>query len=85
MINTPDLLPEVDKFYFPKKVLRFADDPLRDTLSGYVNHIHTRNEKARVEGIYYRAKREMDAAAASAFESVSGYDVKLEAQFIRAI
>ena len=64
-----------------KKALRFADDKLKTTLVGYIEHINTRNETARLEGIYSRAKAAMASAdtekaykeAAQLFESISEY------------
>ena len=64
-----------------KKVLRFADEKLRATLAGYIEHINTRNENARLDGIYAQAKRNMASAeseddyikAASIFESIGRY------------
>ena len=64
-----------------QKVLRFADEPLRSTLVGYIEHINTRNENARLEGIYTQAKNTMSAAtteiaykeAARLFEKISEY------------
>lgn len=43
-----------------RKVIRFADAQLRDTLSGYIQHINARNEATRIEGIYTNACRAMD-------------------------
>ena len=64
-----------------QKTIRFADDKLKATLTGYIEHINTRNENARLDGIYTRAKNAMSAAntvsaykeAAHLFESVSEY------------
>lgn len=50
-----------------KKAIRFADGELRAVLSGYVDHINERNEQARLEGIYVRAKGQM-AQAQKEFE-----------------
>ncbi len=64
-----------------QKVVRFADEKLKDTLAGYIEHINVRNEKARVEGIYKRAKDAIHSAntenaylhIAQLFESVKDY------------
>lgn len=39
-----------------QKAVRFADGALKNTLTGYIEHIITRNENDRLEGIYSRAK-----------------------------
>ena len=65
-----------------QKVLRFGDDQLKATLSEYINHINTRNEKTRITNIYNRAKHNMSIAktesdyreAAHSFESISKYE-----------
>ncbi len=64
-----------------QKVIRFADENLKNTLVGYIEYINTRNENARFDGIYTRAKNAMSAAntesaykeAAHLFESISEY------------
>ena len=64
-----------------QKVLRFGDDKLKAELTGYIEHINIRNENARLDGIYTRAKNAMSAAntenaykeAAHLFESISEY------------
>ena len=64
-----------------QKAIRFADDKFKGVLSGYIEHINTRNENARLDSIYTRAKKAMSAAstegeykeAAKLFESVSEY------------
>ena len=64
-----------------QKAVRFADEKLKTVLAGYIEHINTRNENARLDGIYTRAKNAMSAAntestykeAAHLFESVSEY------------
>jgi len=64
-----------------QKAVRFADEKLRSALTGYIEHINTRNENARLDGIYTRAKNAMSAAntesaykeAAQLFESISEY------------
>ena len=64
-----------------QKIIRYADDKLKDALTGYISFINTRNENARLDGIYTRAKNEMSAAntesaykeAAHLFESISEY------------
>ena len=68
-----------------QKAIRFADDALRTSLSGYIKHINHRNEIARLEGIYAQAKSAMTIAtsakykeAARLLESISEYkDSKL--------
>ena len=62
-----------------QKVIRFADEKLKSTLTGYIEYINTRNENARLDGIYTSAKNAMSAAntesaykeAAVLFESIS--------------
>ena len=64
-----------------QKAVRFADEKLKAALTGYIEHINTRNEKARLDGIYTRAKNAMSAAntesaykeAAHLFESIDEY------------
>ena len=59
--------------------MRFADDTLKNTLEGYIEHINIRNENVRVLGIYNKAKSTMQCArteygfkdAASLFESIA--------------
>ena len=47
-----------------KKTLRFCDDALRETLTGYITHIKERNELTRLTGIYTRALAKMNTADA---------------------
>ena len=64
-----------------QKAMRFADHTLKSTLADYIKHIKDRNEKARIAGIYDRAKKAMLAAstesaykeAAKLFESISAH------------
>lgn len=64
-----------------QKAVRFADDRLKASLAGYIEHINTRNENARLDSIYTRAKNAMSGAtsesayksAAQIFESVREY------------
>ncbi len=64
-----------------QKAIRFADEQLRMTLVGYVEHIKTRNENSRLEGIYGKAMSVMKKArleaefkeAAMIFASVFDY------------
>lgn len=64
-----------------KKVIRFGDEKLKSALTGYIEHINTRNENARLNDIYTRAKNAMSAAntesaykeAAHLFETISEY------------
>ena len=64
-----------------QKAIRFADEKLKTALAGYIEHINTRNENARLDGIYARAKNAMSAAntesaykeAAHLFESIDEY------------
>lgn len=62
-----------DKSSNYQKVVRFADEKLKAELSGYIEHINVRNEKARekarldrekarLDGIYSRAKKAMSVA-----------------------
>lgn len=45
-----------------RKVIRYGDDALKNTLQGYIDHINTRNENAHLESIYNDALAKMDAA-----------------------
>lgn len=64
-----------------QKAVRFADDKLKAALTGYIKHINIRNENARLDDIYNRAKNTMLVAntesaykeAAHLFETVSEY------------
>ena len=46
-----------------QKAMRFGDGQLKADLMGYIEHINTRNENARLEGIYTRAQKAMSTAA----------------------
>ena len=64
-----------------QKAVRFADEKLKTALTGYIEHINTRNENARLDSIYTRAKNAMSVAntesaykeAAHLFESIDEY------------
>ena len=64
-----------------QKAVRFADEKLKSALTGYIEHINTRNENARLDSIYTRAKNAMSAAktekayrkAARLFGSIDEY------------
>ena len=64
-----------------QKAVRFADEKLKTALTGYIEHINTRNENARLDRIYTRAKNAMSASntesaykeAAHLFESIDEY------------
>lgn len=64
-----------------QKAIRFADIKLKTTLAGYIEHINTRNENTRLDGIYSRAKNVMSMGntekafieAAYLFETISDY------------
>ena len=64
-----------------QKAVRFADEKLKSALTGYIEHINTRNENARLDSFYTRAKNAMSAAntvnayknAMALFESISEY------------
>lgn len=64
-----------------KKAVRFADEILKTTLTGYTQHIKDRNENTRLENIYRSAISYMNKAtsearyieAAREFESISNY------------
>ena len=45
-----------------QKAVRFADEKLKTVLAGYIEHINIRNENARLDGIYTRAKNAMSTA-----------------------
>lgn len=67
------------KYY--QKAMRFGDEKLKTALAGYIEHINTRNENARLESIYVRARNAMLAAskenaykeAARLFDTISTY------------
>ena len=71
-----------------QKAVRFADEKLKTALAGYIEHINTRNENNRLEGIYRKAANVLSIAktegdfkeAAALFKSVSHYkdSAKLE-------
>ena len=64
-----------------QKVIRFGDAQLKNALSGCIDYINTRNENARLNGIYTQAKNAMAAAktnkefyaASKIFDSISEY------------
>ena len=64
-----------------QKILRFADNTLKNDLVGYIEYINTRNENARLEDTYNQAAKAMRTAkteeaykkAAYQFRSISGY------------
>lgn len=64
-----------------KKTIRFANDELKNELIEYIAFINARNEKARIEGIYARARGIMSSAkteqnykdAAKLFYEISDY------------
>jgi len=64
-----------------QKAIRFADEKLKATITGYIEYINTRNENARLDAIYTRAKKAMSEAniesaykeAAHLFESIEEY------------
>ena len=64
-----------------QKAIRFGNDQLKATLTGYIEYINTRNENAHVDRIYKNAKNAMAAAhtesdykkAAQIFETVGEY------------
>ena len=55
-----------------QKAIRFADIKLKTMLAGYIEHINTRNENTRLEGIYSRAKNVMSMGSTEkAFNAMS--------------
>ncbi len=64
-----------------RKVMRFGDETLRDTLEDYITHINDRDENARLTGIYNDAANAMSRAdsedayrsAADKFKSIPGF------------
>ena len=64
-----------------KKIIRFGDDKIAGTLSGYINQINKRNENMRLTGIYNNAVAVMKSAvseslyvsAAETFKTISGF------------
>ena len=70
-----------DEHYNYQKALRFANDSLKTVLVGYIEHINTRNENARLEDTYQKAVTAMNCAknesefrkAAQLFDSICAY------------
>lgn len=70
-----------DKNLLYEKVLRFADEPLKTAMTGYISHIKERNEEARRSGIYNDALKAMQRTddeeslleAEDLFDSIAGY------------
>ena len=55
-----------------EKACRFGDEKINAELKGYIEHINTRNENARLEGLYRDAAAEMSSAdSAKKFESAA--------------
>lgn len=48
-----------------QKAMRFADEPLRASLQGYIDHIKVRNERTRIEETYTQGKSAMYIACSS--------------------
>lgn len=65
-----------------KKILRFADQQLKQTVQGYLSDINQRNENQRLQNVYQNGISKMDSAskeeeyleAAQIFQSISGYE-----------
>jgi len=70
-----------DRYDNYQKILRFGDDSLRKTVSGYAIEVNARNNEARLFGIYSNAENLMNTAtteamfkdAACQFESIRQY------------
>ena len=60
--NLKDQAEPFDSGFYYQKAIRFADNDLKNELNGYISHIKTRNENARLNKIYNRAKSNMSAA-----------------------
>ena len=60
-----------------KKAVRFADDTLKASLIGYIEHIHTRNKNNRLEEAYSEAIHQMNCQkyteAVELLKSINGY------------
>ena len=64
-----------------QKAIRFGNDSLKSELASYIEHIKTRNENARLEGIYTQATNAMNSAkteseykeSANIFKSIFNY------------
>ena len=63
-----------------QKVMRFADEPLKSALTGYLEHIRIRNENERLQKLYDKAaKLSENAATSSDYEvAASAYDECIE-------
>ena len=84
-VKTQDKLKDCEKPFVAngnyQKAMRFGDEKLKAMLTDCIEHIEARNEKARMDGIYNKAKSAMDAAklerdfidAANQFESIAGH------------
>lgn len=76
-----DLPSPFDDNIFFQKVLRYADQDLKNELQGYIDAIYERNEHDRLENLYQNAKKTMDSAAneseyleaAAHFDEISDY------------
>ena len=55
-----------------QKIIRFADDDLRNTINGYIDFINTRNENERLLQIYTKAKQKMDINTIDKYEEAIG-------------
>ena len=55
-----------DKNNHYQKILRFGDEKLKSAIVGYIEYINTRNENARLDGIYQKAKDDMHVAKTEA-------------------
>lgn len=63
-----------------QKVMRFADEPLKSALTGYLEHIRIRNENERLQKLYDKAaKLSENAATSSDYEvAAAAYDECIE-------
>lgn len=69
-----------DKYNY-QKAIRFGDEALKSTLTGYIEYISTRNENTRIDGIYVQAVSILESAktiqplkkAATLFNSIAPY------------
>ena len=78
LCNCDDPFDDYDNY---AKVMRFADNTLKEKLEKDIEHILTRNENDRLKGVYAKATQQMNTAttegdykvAATTFNSISDY------------
>ena len=85
--HVKDLKDQAESFAENKnyqKAVRYADEKLKAGLIGCINHINTRNENERLEGLYISAIEELNTASNSE-KNVSEQSIKKIAEQFEAI